>query len=101
MTIKSYDLVVIFESKLSENALKELINKVKKIISSMGGEILTEDNWGIKRFAHPIKRNRDGFYYFMKTKLPPDKIKEIIYNIKVTEGVLRVNLLKSMVEVVK
>ncbi|HOJ86482.1 MAG: 30S ribosomal protein S6 [Elusimicrobiales bacterium] len=101
MTVNCYDIVIILDPKLTENNVKDLITKSKKVISSAGGEILTEDNWGIRKISHPIKRNRDGFYYFMKAKLNGDKINEIKYNIKVMEGILRINLIKSLVEVVK
>ena len=102
MKTSCYDIVVIVDPKLSENTLKDLINnKVKKLISSMGGEILTEDNWGIKRLSHPIKKKPDGFYYFIKAKIKPDAIKELNYSLKITEGVLRVSIIKSLIEVVK
>lgn len=101
MTVNCYDIVIVIDPKLTENNIKDLITKTKKVISSAGGEILTEDNWGIKKISHPIKRNRDGFYYFIKAKMNGEKIKEIKYNIKVIEGVLRITLMKSLVEVVK
>ncbi|NLH40094.1 MAG: 30S ribosomal protein S6 [Elusimicrobia bacterium] len=101
MTVKSYDIVIVLDPRLTENNLKDLITKSKKVISSMGGEILTEDNWGLKKLAHPIKNNRDGFYYFIKSRLDVEKIDEIKYNIRVMEGILRISIIKSNVEVVK
>jgi small subunit ribosomal protein S6 len=101
MAQNCYDIVIIIDPKLTENNIKDLITKAKKVISSAGGEILTEDNWGIKRTFHPIKKNRDGFYYFLKAKIDGSKIKEIRYNLKVTEGILRATLVKSIIEVVK
>lgn len=102
MKATCYDIVIILDPKLSEAALKDLLNtKVRKLISSMGGEILTEDNWGIKKLSHPIKHNREGFYYFIKARLKPENLKEINYNLKITEGILRASIIKSMIEVVK
>lgn len=102
MKTSCYDIVIILDPKLSENTLKDLINnKVKKLISSAGGEILTEDNWGIKKLSHPINHNREGFYYFIKAKLKTETLKDINYNLKITEGILRASIIKSMIEVVK
>ncbi|MCX7905147.1 MAG: 30S ribosomal protein S6 [Elusimicrobiales bacterium] len=102
MKTNCYDIVIILNPELTENSLKDIIsNKIKKTISSMGGEILTEDNWGIRKLSHPINKKKDGFYYFIKAKLKADSIKDINYNIRITEGVLRVSILKSAVEIVK
>ncbi|MEF3279416.1 MAG: 30S ribosomal protein S6 [Elusimicrobiota bacterium] len=101
MTVKSYDIILVLDPKLTENNIRDLITKAKKLISSMGGEILTEDNWGIKKITHPIKGNKEGFYYFIKVKMNGDKNTEIKYNLKITEGIIRVNLIKSKIEVVK
>lgn len=101
MKINCYDIVIILDPKQSETNIKDLIAKVKKIISSMGGEILTEDNWGIKKLSHPIKNNRDGIYYFMKVKMDGSKNTEIKHDIKVIDGILRMSIIKSMIEVVK
>lgn len=102
MKVNCYDIVVVVDPTLSENAWKDLIsNKVKKLISSMGGEVLTEDNWGIKKFAHPIKKHNEGLYYFIKAKLPGNTVKDITYNLKITEGILRISIIKSLLEVAK
>ena len=96
-----YALIVVLDPRMSENSVKDLILKVKNMISSVGGEILTEDNWGIKKVAHPIKKNREGLYYFMKIKIDGSKISELRYNLKVSDGILRASVIKSSIEVVK
>lgn len=101
MKINCYDIVVILDPKQSESNIKDLLTRVKKVISSMGGEILTEDNWGIKKFSHPIKNNKDGIYHFMKVKMDGSKNAELKHDIKVINGILRVSIIKSMIEVVK
>ncbi|MGC8866979.1 MAG: 30S ribosomal protein S6 [Elusimicrobiales bacterium] len=102
MKANCYDIVIVFDPRLSENTLKDLLtNKVKNLISSMSGEILTEDSWGIRRLSHPINKNKDGFYYFIKAKLDVTKIKDINYNLKITDGILRVSIIKSAIGVVK
>jgi ribosomal protein S6 len=55
----------------------------------------------MKKISHPIKKNREALYYFMKLKLDGTKIAELRYNLKVTDGILRTNIVKSFIEVVK
>jgi small subunit ribosomal protein S6 len=99
--MKNYELVLILNPQLSENQIKETLEKSKKIISSNQGEILTEDMLGRKRFYHQIKKNRDGFYVYMKFKAPTSSIKEINYNLKVQENILRVSIINAAIEMVK
>lgn len=99
--MKNYELIVIYNPQLSDNQVKEALEKTKKIISSHQGEILTEDTLGRKKFTHAIKKNRDGFYYYMKVKGNPEAVKELNYNLKLQESVLRVSIISASLEPVK
>lgn len=99
--MKTYELMVIYSPQLSDSQLKEAVEKTKKILSSHQAEILAEDAMGRKKFSHAIKKHRDGFYYYMKIKAPAEKVKEINYEIKVQENVLRVSILSAQKEAVK
>ncbi len=97
MNINSYDIVISIDPKLTDNSSKELLSRIKKIISSAGGEILTEDSWGIRKLAHPIKKNKEAFFYFFKVKIDGSKIKDLRYELKITEGILRATIVKSQI----
>ncbi|GAB4029088.1 MAG: hypothetical protein Fur0012_02900 [Elusimicrobiota bacterium] len=99
--MKNYELILILNPQLSDTQVKETLEKSKKIISSNQGEILTEDLLGRKRFYHQIKKNRDGFYSYMKFKAPSSSIKEIAFNLKVQENILRVSIVNAAMEAVK
>ncbi len=99
--MKNYELILVLNPQLSDTQVKEELEKYKKIISSNHGEILTEDMLGRKRFYHQIKKNRDGFYAYMKFKAPASSIKEINFNLKVQENILRVSIVNETVETAK
>ncbi len=98
--MKNYELILVLSPQLSETQVKETLEKSKKIISSNQGEILTEDLLGRKRFYHDIKKNRDGYYAYIKFKAPSSSIKEINFNLKVQENVLRVSIINAVMETV-
>jgi ribosomal protein S6 len=91
--MKTYEIMIIYNPQLSDLQIKEAVEKSKKIISSAKAEVLMEDSLGRKKFSHPIKKYKDGFYYYLKVKSYPENIKEINYNIKVQENVLRVSII--------
>jgi len=93
--MKTYEIMIIYNPQLSDAQIKEAVEKSKKTISSFKSEILMEDPMGRKKFSHPIKKHKDGFYYYFKVKSYPENIKEINYHIKVQENVLRISTISA------
>lgn len=46
--------------------MKETVDKFKHVITSNGGEIIHEENWGLKKLAYPIQKKSTGFYYLIE-----------------------------------
>ncbi|MEK7743636.1 MAG: 30S ribosomal protein S6 [Elusimicrobiota bacterium] len=84
-----YETVVIVKSKLSDTEVADFIDKTKKSILKGGGEILSEDRWGRRKFAYPIKASRDGFYFYLKYQAPGVFVDKMGQQMRITEDVLR------------
>ena len=61
-----YETVFIATPVLSENQMKEAVDKFKNVITSNGGEIINEENWGLRKLAYPIQKKSTGFYYMIE-----------------------------------
>ncbi len=61
-----YETVFIATPVLSEAQMKEAVDKFKSLIESKGGEIVHEENWGLKKLAYPIQKKSTGFYYLLE-----------------------------------
>ena len=61
-----YETVFIATPVLSENQMKEAVQKFKKVITDHKGEIVHEENWGLKKLAYPIQKKSTGFYYLIE-----------------------------------
>ena len=66
--IKQYETVFIATPVLSESQMKEAAAKYTELIKATGGEIVTEENWGLKQLAYPINKKTSGFYYLIEFK---------------------------------
>jgi len=66
--LNHYETVFITTPVLSENQMKEAVQKFKKIITDNEGEIIHEENWGLKKLAYPIQKKSTGFYYLIEFK---------------------------------
>ena len=63
---KRYETVFILTPVLSEDQAKEAAKKIKKTISDLGGKIVNEENWGLKKLAYPIQKKTTGFYHLIE-----------------------------------
>ena len=94
--MKEYELTVLIHPDL-EADLDKPLNKVKEIIKDVGGEIVSEDNWGKKKLAYSINKVDFAIYVYMEVKLPSDAPLKISNTLNITEEVLR-HLLVSVNE---
>ena len=66
--IKQYETVFIATPVLSEAQMKEAVAKYTDLITSNGGEIVYQEDWGRKELAYPIQKKTSGFYYLIEFK---------------------------------
>ena len=69
--IKQYETVFIATPVLSEAQMKEAVAKYTSLIRDNGGEIVYEENWGLRQLAYPIEHKTSGFYYLIEFKAEP------------------------------
>jgi small subunit ribosomal protein S6 len=51
---------------LSEEQIKETVQKFKKLLKDSKSKVVVEENWGLKKMAYSIQKKRTGFYYLME-----------------------------------
>ena len=66
--IKQYETVFIATPVLSETQMKEAVAKYVDFIKANGGEIVYEEDWGLKQLAYPIQHKTSGFYHLIEFK---------------------------------
>ena len=66
--IKQYETVFIATPVLSDIQMKEAVAKYTSFIKDNGGEIVYEEDWGLKQLAYPIQHKTSGFYYLIEFK---------------------------------
>ena len=66
--IKQYETVFIATPVLSDSQMKEAVEKYVNLIKDNGGEIVYQEDWGLKTLAYPIQHKTSGFYYLIEFK---------------------------------
>lgn len=60
--MRSYQTVLILKPDLDDAAVNGAIEKVGEYFKKYGGSTITVENWGKKRLAYRVKKNRFGIY---------------------------------------
>ena len=87
--IKQYETVFIATPVLSEAQMKEAVAKYVNLIKSNGGEIVYEEDWGLKQLAYPIQHKTSGFYYLIEFKANPQFINTLEVQYHRDERIIR------------
>ena len=66
--VNQYETVFIATPVLSEAQMKEAVAKYTQLIRDNGGEIVYEEDWGLRQLAYPIQHKTTGFYYLIEFK---------------------------------
>jgi small subunit ribosomal protein S6 len=92
--LNHYETVFIVTPVLSEAQMKEAVDKFRKVIVDKGGEIVHEENWGLRKLAYPIHKKSTGFYYLIDFKSPGNLIQILETEYKRDERVIRFQTVK-------
>jgi len=66
--MNQYETVFIATPVLSEPQIKETVDKFRSIIQANEGEVVHEEDWGLKKLAYPIQKKSTGFYHLFEFK---------------------------------
>lgn len=93
--INQYETVFILTPVLSDQQMKETVEKFKGILTDNSAEIINEENWGLKKMAYPIQKKSTGFYAFLEFKAEPQVIEKLEVAYRRDERVLRFITVKN------
>ncbi len=87
--MNQYETVFILTPVLSDDQMKEAVEKFKGVLTSAGAEIINEELWGLKKLAYSIQKKSTGFYVMIEFKAQPETIQKLETQYRRDERVLR------------
>ena len=69
-----YETVFIATPVLSDVQTKELFGKFQGVITENGGQIVSSEDWGLRKLAYPIQKKTTGFYYLIEFEGEGEKL---------------------------
>lgn len=87
--MKKYEIMYILSATLEDSARKEEIAKLQGILEANKAKVTDVKEWGVKDFAHPIKKQLKGYYVVLKVSAEPAALKEFGRLAKLDQNVIR------------
>jgi len=84
-----YEGVFILKPNMEEEENKSQIERIKSIIEDNGGKIDNLDEWGQRRLAYEIKKNKEGYYTIINFQAETDLVKELDRTSKINDKIIR------------
>lgn len=87
--LQKYEAGFILSPEIAEDKVESEFESIEKEISSLGGSIINKDLWGKRNFAYPIKKKKEGYYYFLNYQVDQSSQKKIEDIIRAKQNILR------------
>jgi len=88
-TSREYETIYILRPNTPNEGVAEVNARIKGIIEGMGGKILKVDNWGKRRLAYEVAKERKGIYLYWQYLAQSGVVEEFERNLRLLDSVIR------------
>ena len=96
--MRHYEITLIVHPDQSSQ-VATMIDKYKELITSGGGIVHRDEDWGRKHLAYPINKIYKAHYLMMNIECDKDTLDKLNYNFRFNDAILR-NLIISKSEAI-
>jgi small subunit ribosomal protein S6 len=87
--MNKYELTLVVNAKIDEDARTEAVEKVKAYIAKFNGTITNVEERGLVKLAYEIQKMGEAYYYFIQFDAEADAPAQLEANVRIMEPVLR------------
>jgi len=88
-TAREYETTYILRPNTTNEGVAEVNTRIKGIIEGMGGKVIKVDNWGKRRLAYEVAKERKGIYLYWQYLATPGVVEETERNLRMLDSVIR------------
>jgi small subunit ribosomal protein S6 len=93
--MRDYELTLVVRPDVEDTGLASLLEKIKGLITTAGGQGIQVEPWGRRHLAYPIKKITEAQYFLIRAQLPAQALRELERNLRLTEEILRFLLVRT------
>ncbi len=87
--MSKYELALVVNAKLDDEAQTAAVDKVKGYIEKFGGTITEVKDEGVKKLAYEIQKMTEGHYLFITFDAESEVPAQLESNIRIMEPIIR------------
>ena len=87
--MRPYEVMVILDAGLEEEAIRESVDRAVELIRNRGGEPGRVDRWGRRRFAYEMNHRWEGYYVLIDATAEPSVMADLDRMLFLADEVLR------------
>jgi small subunit ribosomal protein S6 len=88
-TSREYETIYILRPNTPNEGVAEVNARIRGVIEGMGGKIIKLDNWGKRRLAYEVAKERKGIYLYWLYLAQPGVVEETERNLRMLDSVIR------------
>jgi small subunit ribosomal protein S6 len=82
-------MLVILNAGLADEDSAALLTQLGETVKGLGAEVTKVENWGKRRLAYDVNKQREGTYAVLEVSAEPSMVREFERQLKLNENVLR------------
>ncbi len=87
--MNNFEVVLLFNPELSNQILKDELEKFKNQITNNSGKIINTEDWGLRDLSYNIKKFKKAFYSFLQLEMNGINIDSIKKDLNQNDRLLR------------
>jgi len=84
-----YESIFVVRPSLSDEDTNKLIDKMKGVLEKAGATLLKFENWGKKKLAYEVKRERKGTFVYLHFKSAGGVVGELERSYRLEDSILK------------
>jgi small subunit ribosomal protein S6 len=92
--MRNYEAMYILKTDADAEKMAANVEKYRKLIVDNGGEIVKLDEWGKRKLAYEVMKQREGYYVLMNFKSEAPAVHELDRVLKISDDIIRFLIVK-------
>ena len=86
---REYETIFIMHPESTSTTIDKVADRCKEVVGRLEGKLLKAENWGRRRLAYPVKKNKKGIYVYVRYLGYQEMVRELERNLRLLDPVIK------------